>query len=64
MAGTSEVCATGIDPGKLRGLGWAALERKALDAGVTLGKVQTAATREELRVLIVEAATEGEKANA
>lgn len=48
---------------KLKGLSWAALERKALDAGVTLKQVRDAATRDELRLLIVEAATEGEKAN-
>ncbi len=48
----------------LKGLSWAALERKALDAGVSLGKVQTAATRDELRQLIVEAVVEAEQANA
>lgn len=50
--------------GRLRGLSWAALERKALDAGVTLKQVRDAVSRDELRLLIVEAASEGEKANA
>jgi hypothetical protein len=39
----------------LRGLSWAALQRKALDAGVPLGKVRAAATRDALRLLIVAA---------
>lgn len=42
----------------LRGLSWAALQRKALEAGVSLGKVRGAATRDELRLLIVGASSQ------
>jgi hypothetical protein len=40
---------------RLRRLTWAALDRKALAAGVSLGQVRQAKTRDELRLLILKA---------
>ena len=44
---------------RLRRLTWAALQREALEADVPLHKVRDAATRDELRLLILEARGDG-----
>lgn len=40
---------------RLRRLTWAALQREALEAGIPVGRVSAAATRDELRLAILEA---------
>lgn len=42
-----------IEGARLRRLTWAALQRRALDAGVPLAVVTGAATRDELRLAIL-----------
>jgi hypothetical protein len=39
----------------LRRLTWAALSREAIEAGVSLGKIRRAKTRDELRLAILKA---------
>lgn len=37
----------------LRRLPWSQLERRALDAGVRIGQIKQARTRDELRLLVI-----------
>ena len=46
----------------LRRLNWAALSRRAIEAGVPTYRIKAAATRDELRLLIVEAESERDDA--
>lgn len=44
---------TVADINRLKRMTWAQLERQALEAGVSLGKIKGAATRDELRRAIL-----------
>ena len=44
----------------LRRCTWAQLDRKAIDAGVPLGRIKQARTRDELRLLILKARAEAD----
>jgi len=47
---------------KLRGRSWATLEKKALEAGLSVAEIRKAATRDELRLAIVRATLDTEGA--
>lgn len=50
---------TPVEIERLRRLSWAALQREALEADVPLRRMREAATRDELRLLILEARARG-----